>query len=419
MSTNTTAPPPPPSRLGRHLRAEDLPRATRLLLGTLSLAIAAALWLPLVHVLFRAHPTANLSTDPISPEARALAARHMELWTQPDLRLAEVARMRRSNAEWDFMGRTFLVLALANMSLRAPEEAPRYLEVADRVIDETLRLEREQGMRHFFMGYGTHGEFLSGVDRSLFVDGEIALMLGARRLAGERADLRPLMRERIDAMLAYMRASPTLCGESYPDECWTFCNAVALAAIRMDEALEGRDHVALLGAWVTGARARLVDGPSGLLVSSFSRDGVVNDGPEGSSIWLVAHMLQTVDPAFARDQYDRAKGALARRVLGFGYAVEWPATWTGPADIDSGPVVPLLDVSAGSSGMALIGAAAFGDAEYLAGLRTTLDFAAFPTRSGDALRYGASNQVGDAVLLYASVMGPLWEKLALSRERTR
>ena len=71
-------------------------------------------------------------------------------------------------------------------------------------------------------------------------------------------------------------------------------------------------------------------------------------------------------------------------------------------------MVPLLDVSAGSSGLAFVGAAGFGDGAYLRQLGTTLRFAAFPVDGGK--RYAASNQVGDAVLLYALELGPAWEK---------
>jgi hypothetical protein len=58
----------------------------------------------------------------------------------------------------------------------------------------------------------------------------------------------------------------------------------------------------------------------------------------------------------------------------------------------------------------LVGASAFGDREFLAQLFTTLDFAAFPLEEDGALKYCAGNQVGDAVILYATVLGPLWER---------
>ena len=130
-----------------------------------------------------------------------------------------------------------------------------------------------------------------------------------------------------------------------------------------------------------------------------------------TSIWLVAHCLAVLDPAFARDQYDRARRELGANVLGFGYAKEWPASWRGEVDIDSGPVIPLLDISAGSSGTAFLGAAAFHDDDYLSSLLTSLHFGGFPQRRGGDLRFLASNQVGDAVLLYALVSGPLWDEV--------
>ena len=67
-------------------------------------------------------------------------------------------------------------------------------------------------------------------------------------------------------------------------------------------------------------------------------------------------------------------------------------------------------MSAGSSGMAFMGASSFHDWEFLQALTTTLDMAAFPARKNGQLKYCASNQVGDAAMLYAAVLGPLWER---------
>jgi hypothetical protein len=180
--------------------------------------------------------------------------------------------------------------------------------------------------------------------------------------------------------------------------------------MRLADNLDGSDHSEIISNWLAFAKRKLVHPGTGLLVSSFTVDGTPLDGPEGSSIWLVAHCLQVLDPAFARDQYDRARRELAQSHCGFGSAREWPASWHGPADIDSGPIIPVLNISAGSSGLALVGAAAFGDDEYLAKLAATLDFAAFPKGERGELQYCASNQVGDAVMLYATVLGPLWAK---------
>ena len=376
-----------------------------------ALLVAAAIWLPCLHLFFRPNLSNYVAREGIAPATRRLAARQIELWTRPDLRDREIARMRRSNAEWDFMGRTYLVMALANMGLREPAHQSVYLGVIDAIIAETLRLEKENGIYYFLMDYARAGLFVAKPPRSLFQDGEIALMLASRRMLRESDTCRRELANRVEVMLKQMPQSPVLCGESYPDECWIFCNTVALAAIRMSDALDGTDRSTFVDRWLATARQRLVHPDTGLLVSSFAFDGTWMDGPEGSSIWMAAHCLQIVDPPFAVDQYRRARSELGRSTLGFGYAHEWPASWRGVMDVDSGPVIPILDISAGASGLAILGAAAFDDREYLARLLASLRFGGFPIEDNGTLRFAAGNEVGDAVLLYALVQGPLWQEV--------
>ncbi len=139
-----------------------------------------------------------------------------------------------------------------------------------------------------------------------------------------------------------MRSNPLMAMESYPDECWTYDDAVALVAFKVADRLDGTDHTALCRQWVTVAKEHLVDKRTGLLLSSYQINGEPLYGPEGSTIWMVAHCLQAVDEPFARDQYERARKELGRITLGFGYGLEWPASWQGPMDVDSGMVVPGL-----------------------------------------------------------------------------
>lgn len=400
----------------------------------LSLLVATSAWLPSVHLFFRpgraeialspstagpARRQAAVAAGPLSPRARALLGHQLALWEEDaqgaalptNERAAALARMRTTNAEWDFMGRTFLVLALSNAALREPQEQARYLSVIDRIVDETLALERDKGPLYFLMPYATGRPFVMQPARSAFVDGEIALMIAARALVSPRPERSEELEARIGALRERMEKSPVLSAESYPDECWTFCNTLALAAMRLDDAARGgRRGEELARRWLAVAREKLIDPATGLLVSSYTVDGRPMDGPEGSSIWVAAHALKLVDPAFAQDQYERARRKLGVEVLGFAWAREWPAGGQAAVDVDSGPIVPIVEASAGASGLGLIGASAFGDEAYLAGLLTTLDFAAFPVRARSGLRYAASNQVGDAALLYALTFGPLWDR---------
>jgi hypothetical protein len=385
--------------------------AKKILAGLVALTVAGFVWLLCLHWFFT-RPVAHFrSAEGLSPTARQLAARHLQLWTDPKLREQELNRMRASNAEWDFMGRSFLVWSLANMGLREPAQKQVYLETMDRIIEETLRLEKEQGIYIFLMSYAKSQPYVVQPARSLFLDGEIALMLASRRMLEEKPEFKPLLTERVNVIAAGLRHNPHMVLESYPNECWMFDHSVALAAMRLADHLDGTDHSALIRDWIAMAKQKLVHRESGLLVSSFTTDGQHLDGPEGSTLWMVVHCLQVADKDFARDQYERARKELGEITLGFGYAHEWPRSWNGPADIDSGPIIPGFNISAGSSGMALIGASAFHDEKFLASLAATLDFAAFPSRQSQRLKYCASNQVGDAALLYAATLGPILEKL--------
>lgn len=383
----------------------------RILLGVAAFLLAGCIWVPCLHFFFTKPPASFHQGTGLSPRAKELAERHLQLWTTPSLREGELNRMRASNAEWDFMGRSFLVWSLANMGLRDPTEKARYLETMDRIIEETLRLEQENGMYFFLMGYAKAKYYVAQPPRSLFIDGEIALMLAARRLLEEKAEYKPLLASRLEIIEKGLQKDGGLILESYPNECWTFDHCVALVAMRVADHIDGSDHSSLIRDWIAMAKQKLVDSQSGLLVSSFTTQRRALDGPEGSTLWMVCHCLQALDEEFAHEQYRLARRQLGEITLGFGYAHEWPPACRGHADIDSGPIIPVFNISAGSSGMALIGASAFGDDGYLSSLAATLDFAAFPSRQKGALKYSASNQVGDAALLYAATLGPMWERI--------
>jgi hypothetical protein len=388
-----------------------IPWLKRTLLGILALLIAAIIWLPLVHLFFKADINQYFAKEGIAPKARLIANRHLKLWTDPIFKADEINKMRASNAEWDFMGRSFLVWSLANMGLRDPAFKPAALDIIDRITDETILLEKQNGIGFFLMNYFRPDDFVLKPVRSQFLDGEIAMMLASRRMLEEKEEYKIPLKERVDIMVERMNKSPVLSAESYQNEYWMFDNCNALAAIKISDFLDNTDHSRFLSRWISTAKEKLIHPETGLLISCYTNSGFPLQGPEGSSIWVTAHYLQIIDEEFARDQYQRAKKELARSVLGFGYSAEWPGSWKNPADIDSGPIVPVLEASAGASGLAIVGASAFDDKQFLSELITSLNLAAFPMRTDDTLKYCASNQVGDSALLYAMTLGPIWQKV--------
>jgi len=282
------------------------------------------------------------------------------------------------------------------------------LKVMDQIIDETLRVEEQHGMYFFLQPYARSREFVMQPARSQFLDGEIAMMLAARCLLEEKSAYRNFLRDRVDQMVDRMQAAPVLAAESYPNKCWVFDNVIALVAIRASDVLDGREHRWLSARWLAAAKLRLTDPTTGLLINISTIDGEVLDPPKGSAIYMVAHCLQVLDEPFARDQYRRARAELSRSLAGFAWSREWPASRPGRSS-----EIPVLKLSAKATGLAVLGASSFGDDEYLSALISTIDFSGFPKRDAGELRYCAGNQLGDAVLLYASVLGPMWEKIKL------
>ena len=312
------------------------------------------------------------------PSRDVLASKHLEL------------ALSDANPEFDLMRRMFTVLAFANRAT-AGHDRQAALSYIDKVIADTMKPRDDH---HFLLGYSRNKPFEYEQGRSLFVDGEKLMMLAARQMIEPKPEprLMPLAR-RVAQQIA---DGPILCGESYPDECWTFCNTTALAALAITDKVTGSDHSGLMKRWVASAKKHLIDDATGLLISSYTWRGERLDGPEGSTIWMSAHNLRLIDPAFARDQYQRAVKELAIDVVGYGMAREWPRSAMGLPDIDSGLVIPGLGAGEASSGLALIAARSFGDKSYFDALVRSLGLAG-----------ALAPAMGDAVIFYAFEDGPL------------
>ncbi|TET35020.1 MAG: hypothetical protein E3J72_12865 [Planctomycetota bacterium] len=382
----------------------------RVLVGIGSLILGAVIWLPCLHIFFTPSRAACFPEKGIPPEAEELVARAVHLWTDSDALKSETLRQRGSNAEWDFMARTFTVLSFLNVCAAEPSREAALLPLVDRIIEDTLEKEKSNSHYYFLMDYARDAPYIVQPMSSLFVDGEIALMLYARRLLKDDSTRwKTLSRNRVDFIVARLTDRPLPFAESYPDECWMFDHSLAMAALAISDHVDGTGYSELASSWLKTAKAKLVDNTTGLLVSEFTLDGEHLDGPEGSTVWVAASMLSLVDEDFALDQYRRAAKELGRSIMGFGYAREWPASWKGAEDIDSGAMIG--SASPASSALRLIAARTFGDETAFRRTVASLHYAAYPRVEDGRRRYLASNQVGDAAVLYGWVTGPLWKKL--------
>jgi hypothetical protein len=370
--------------------------------GLIALFLATAIWIPSMHFFF-AMEVGNIGQPRgLTRVARRLAARQLLVWSDTGLRQQETARLRLSNPEWDLMARSFTAWSVAEIALRDPDSSTKYLNAMDGIIEDTLAAEREHGI-YFCLGRtAKERSFVMQPARSQFLDGEIALMLASRRFVQEKPEYLVLLTDRVNSMARRMEQCPMLSAESYPDECWTFDNVIALCAIRLADCLDGTDHSSLASQWLNMAKRKLVDPTSGLLITNYTNDGRILKRPEATSSWMVAHCLRLLDEDFALEQYQRARKEFGASFAGFAWSRKEPAAGSASA------ILHRIDINAGASGLAFIGASSFHDDRYLSALAATLNFAGFPVVKDEQLHYCAGNQLGDAVLLYSLVLGPLW-----------
>jgi hypothetical protein len=381
-----------------------------LLKGGLSLAAGAVGWLTVGPRWLGSAPDRE---GPVPDWVEGLANTCLSPWEGGD-RSALIAA-HRANPEYDLMARMFLALALADLALRDPDRwRVRALAALDAIGDHTRDAIAVRGQEHFLLGYG-HGGGWRGDGRSLFVDGEQLMIEAVRLLVADDSVRRGNACDLADHVASSLLAGPIHAAESYPNECWIFCNTLAIAALGVLGAGRGDPWHAARTAFLDEAKARLLDPSTGMLVSSFSWEGHAEDGPEGSTLWPAVHFLRAVDEPFAAEQYALARTAIGRSVLGFGWSREWQTDDHGLGDIDSGPIVPGLGASASASGMAILAARSHGDEAYARSLLAALEVAGMPRTSDGRRSYAASNAVGDAVLLASLTTGPAWDHLSERR----
>ena len=121
-------------------------------LSAVTLAVAASTPLVALHA---AQP------DPADWEASLTAP-----WAAPGTPPAHAA-LRAINPEYDFMARTFTVLALADRALAEPDSAADRLTTIDAILDDTLAQDALYGPRHWLLPYADARPWRAG-GRSLF-----------------------------------------------------------------------------------------------------------------------------------------------------------------------------------------------------------------------------------------------------------
>jgi hypothetical protein len=217
----------------------------------------------------------------------------------------------------------------------------------------------------------------------------------ARRFAQDSAEL-----------AAAFDAAPTPFLEAYPGQAWPVDSTVAIASLRLHDRLTTPAYGATVIRWLAQAKAR-ADPGTGLLPHRVDAlDGTALEGPRGTSQSIVNRFLVDVDPEFARDQYLRFRDAFVTTPLGLAPGVrEYPAGADGPGDVDSGPLV--LGVSLSATAVTLGAARVQGDDRLAGALAGTGDVVGVPVDTPWTRRYALGVlPIGDAFVAWSKTARP-------------
>jgi len=317
---------------------------------------------------------------------------------------AHPAAQDRFAGEWALVTHQMSALGLAQLCLAHPAWRERYVPVITRAATKSFLPEMRDFGTRAWRGEdalaslaGSHGHAYLAYS---------ALAIGMARLLDPAFP--PAIAAEHDALIAaYERrllASPTGLIETYPGEAYPTDVAAVAAAIAVHGRVTGADHRRVLARWAERVRAVQIDGASGLVVQRMGAlDGKPHDAPRGSGTGLAAYFA-----GFA----DRPTGALLAEglfrqestLLGFGAIREYAGGHHGRGDIDSGPV--LLGVSVSATGFALAPARAYGHAGAFTRIYRTTELFGLRVDGGGRTRFATGGPIGNALLLALLTSGP-------------
>jgi hypothetical protein len=346
-----------------------------------------------------AGPARELAAELIAFEASDDQAR-----VTPAIDGARVAPATRFAGEWALVTHQMIALGLAQLCLAHPEERARLAPEVTRAANKSFLPE----MR----GFGTnawHGEDAMaslGSSHGHAYLSYAALAVGMARLVDPAFPAKEAKQH--DALIAaYERrllASPTGLIETYPGEAFPTDTAAVAASIAVHGRVTGVDHSAVLSRWASLVDKVQIDEASGLVIQRMgATDGARHDAPRGSGTALAAYFAGFASRTVARRL---AAGLFAHEgtFWGFGAIREYAEGHSGKGDVDSGPV--LLGVSVSATGFALAPARAHGyDGAFVRLYRTTDLFGA-PVSSGGRTRFLSGGPIGNALLLALLTSGP-------------
>jgi hypothetical protein len=299
----------------------------------------------------------------------------------------------RFDGEWAFGTFLMTTVGLGQAVLAHPEQRARLLPAMQRSVERLVSADTNafgtvawgrSGLADLANGHG-HGYL-----------GYANLALSMLRLVDANASRAALHDQLTEALAQRLEAAPHGLFETYPGEAYPSDIAMVAGSIALHDCAVGRPERGFMPAWRASFR-RYVDPASGLLhQAADARTGATIDAPRGSGTAVAAYATSFVDRALSHELFTGLRRQ-ALSVLGFGMMREYPATHRGDGDIDSGPV--LLGVGVSATGFALAAARLHGDRQLFTELYRTADLFGVPLRDDEGRHFMSGGPLGNAILL--------------------
>ncbi|MEI2717693.1 MAG: hypothetical protein V9E98_12020 [Candidatus Nanopelagicales bacterium] len=303
-----------------------------------------------------------LRGDPVLQQSLAQELIAFEL--RDDVARSTTAKNRFAG-EWALVTHQMTALGLAQLCLAHPEWKERYVPMLSRAAQKSFLPE----MRDASAGVRGMGKMRWRVCRERTDTPTSATLHSLWEWLGVVSipNFPKSIADRHDALIAaYERrllASATGLIETYPGEAYPTDVAAVAAAIAVHGRVTGENHHRVLAHWAERVKRVQIDAASGLVIQRMgARSGKPHDAPRGSGTGLAAYFAGFADRRTAQLLAD---GLFKHEstFFGFGAIREYASGHHGFGDIDSGPVI--FGVSVSATGFALAPARAFGKEDSL------------------------------------------------------
>ncbi|MEZ4293680.1 MAG: hypothetical protein R3B70_01795 [Polyangiaceae bacterium] len=311
---------------------------------------------------------------------------------------------KRFDGEWAFGTFTMAAMGLGQVSVTHPERKDAYVAAMEACADALVSRETNEFGTEAWGDFGFEG--LPGGRGHAYL-GYSNLALSMIRLLNPETRHKQLHDDLTEALARRLESSPHALFETYPGEAYPADISMVAGSIALHDCAVGAPERPFWGAWKE-AFSKWIDPASGLLYQSAqAASGQPAGPPRSSGTGLAAFALSFVDRDLSRRLFDGLSRAQTS-FQGFGAIHEFAPGHEESGDIDSGPVV--MGVSVSATGFTISSARLHEDQELFTGLYRTADLFGVPVHRTSGKRFMSGGPLGNAILLAMTTATWKWQE---------